>query len=397
MEGSVFSYITIIKIAISALAALLSVKWIYMRILRIAKTKNLVDNPEARKLQKKPVPVLGGIAVFFGLQAGLLIAACLFHDFYGLMPAIVAASIMLYIGTVDDITGLSPMFRFIIESFVILGIIFATGMCIDSFHGMWGIYEFSWWYGVPLTIFAGVGIINAFNMVDGVNGLSSGLCILVSTLLGVFFYKNGDPVSAVLAFCFAASLIPFFMHNVFGDKSRMFIGDGGTMVMGTLVSWFVIHVMSRDGLATTRENVDLPINMAAVLLAVVSVPVFDTLRVMFMRILRGQSPFSPDKTHLHHAYVGIGISHSITTLCELMMDMLVVGCWYVSYKLGASLDVQMYVTIAAGTIVVAGTYAFLRYQEKKDTELLHALQRFSIKTHLGHTDWWLRLSKRLDK
>lgn len=395
--NDVFSITTILKLTVSAVVALVSVMWIYRKVLRIAQTRNLMDNPETRKLQEKPIPVLGGVAVFFGLLAGLMTAAVLLDNFYGLLPVMLAATILLYIGTIDDILDLSPALRFVIECVVMLGLIYSSGKCVDSLHGMWGIDRFSPWVGVPLTVFAGVGIINAFNMVDGVNGLSSSLCILVSTLLGTIFYKSGDPVNAALAYCFAAALVPFFMHNVFGNKSRMFIGDGGTMVMGVLVSWFVIQIMSHDGLAAVKMETETQLNMAAALLAVASVPVFDTLRVMTMRVLHGTSPFRPDKTHLHHAFIALGISHSITTLCELLLDVLVVGAWYLCYKLGGGLDAQMGVTIVAAVLLVMGAYALLHYTAVHDSKTRDKMEQFSVRTHLGSTRWWQTLTKWLDR
>lgn len=395
--NDVFSITTILKITVSTVVALVSVMWIYRKVLRIAQTRNLMDNPETRKLQEKPIPVLGGVAVFFGLLAGLMTAAVLLDNFYGLLPVMLAATILLYIGTIDDILDLSPALRFVIECVVMLGLIYSSGKCVDSLHGMWGIDTFSPWVGVPLTVFAGVGIINAFNMVDGVNGLSSSLCILVSTLLGTIFYKSGDPVNAALAYCFAAALVPFFMHNVFGNKSRMFIGDGGTMVMGVLVSWFVIQIMSHDGLAAVKMEAETHLNMAAALLAVASVPVFDTLRVMTMRVLHGTSPFRPDKTHLHHAFIALGISHSITTLCELLLDVLVVGAWYLCYKLGGGLDAQMGVTIVAAVLLVMGAYALLHYTAVHDSKTRDKMEQFSVRTHLGSTRWWQTLTKWLDR
>lgn len=372
----------IIKLAGVTLVSMLCVMWIHDKILRVAQMKDIVDNPDARKLQKRPIPVLGGLAVFFGLQSGILLAACLFGDFYGLLPVLLACSLMLYIGSLDDIMDLSPVIRLVLETLTVLGMIYGSGMCVDSFHGMWGIHEFSWWIGVPLTVFAGVGIINAFNMVDGVNGLSSGLCILCSTLLGVFFYKSGDPVDASLAFCFTGALLPFFMHNVFGNKSRMFIGDGGTMVMGTMITWFVIRVLSHNGIAAVRTLTaeGLYMNMAAILFAVASVPVVDTLRVMTMRILRGRSPFLPDRTHLHHAFIDLGVSHTATTFYELLLDILVVGAWYITYLCGIGMDGQMLVTLIVSAILIVGTYLILATLRQRGGKVEHHLSELHQRT-----------------
>ena len=205
---------------IGALFAFFSVNWIYFKILKVAFEKRLVDNPDARKLQKRPIPVVGGLAVFFGILSGILAASAYLFFFVpnfsanGLLPVICAMSVMIYTGAMDDILGLSPKSRFVIEIASILALIFSTGLCVDTFHGMWCVDYISWWIAVPLTVFAGVGIINAINMIDGVNGLSSGLCIMCCALFGFAFVKAGDVENAVLAFTMAAALLPFFVHNV---------------------------------------------------------------------------------------------------------------------------------------------------------------------------------------
>ena len=401
MDLSVFAII-----GLPVVVSLLAVRWVYFKILKIAKEKNLVDNPDARKLQKVPVPVVGGLAVFFGLLFGLLCGITMMNLFAGdigmlsgiisvnrLLPIVLGMSIMLYVGCMDDIMGLSPKARFLIEILVILGLIYSSGISVDSLHGLWGIDEIPSVVAVPLTIFAGVGIINAINMVDGVNGLSSGLCITCSMLFGLQFFCIGDYVNAVLAFSIASSLFLFFIHNVFGNQSRMFIGDAGTMVMGVLMTWFVMCSMHDAGRGMILDYAYCP---TAMVVAILSVPVADTLRVMTMRVFHGKSPFSPDKTHLHHAFVGIGVSHSITALSEILIDVIVVAIWYLSVRLGAPLHCQLYTVVLVAAILVWGTYAFLVHEQNSNSRIARWLRGFSPKTHLGSTEWWQRLTYRLD-
>lgn len=401
MDLSVFAII-----GLPVVVSLLAVRWVYFKILKIAKEKNLVDNPDARKLQKVPVPVVGGLAVFFGLLFGLLCGITMMNLFAGdigmfsgivsvnrLLPIVLGMSIMLYVGCMDDIMGLSPKARFLIEILVILGLIYSSGISVDSLHGLWGIDEIPSVVAVPLTIFAGVGIINAINMVDGVNGLSSGLCITCSMLFGLQFFCIGDYVNAVLAFSIASSLFLFFIHNVFGNQSRMFIGDAGTMVMGVLMTWFVMCSMHDAGRGMIIDYAYCP---TAMVVAILSVPVADTLRVMTMRVFHGKSPFSPDKTHLHHAFVGIGVSHSITALSEILIDVAVVAIWYLSVRLGAPLHCQLYTVVLVAAILVWGTYAFLVHEQNSNSRIARWLRGFSPKTHLGYTEWWQRLTYRLD-
>lgn len=387
-------------IIISTVVAFVAVNWSYFKTLRIAKDKQIVDNPNARKLQKTPVPILGGIAVFFGIVAGTLARVAIMKAFgvattANLLPVMCAMVLMIYTGAMDDVIGLSPKSRFIIEILTILGVIFASGQCIDSFHGLWGVESFNWWWAVPLTVVASVGIINAINMIDGVNGLSSGLCISCNIVFGIAFFRSGDMSNALLAFVVAAALLPFLIHNVFGNKSRMFIGDAGTMAMGLLMSWFVISLLSKDSLFVPERNGNAAC-VVAFALATLSVPVFDTLRVMFMRILHGKSPFNPDKTHLHHVFVRMGVSHSITAFTEIVLDLLIVGVWLLTVKQGVSLDWQLYVVIAVSVVLVWGLYFFLHWHEEHHTEFMHRLAHLGIKTHLGYTQWWQSLERWLD-
>lgn len=390
----------ILFVLFSALASFLAVNWIYFKVLKIAKDKEIVDNPEARKLQKVPIPVMGGIAVFFGIVAGGLTGAVAMtisgEGGILLLLPIVASMVMLYVGAIDDVVGLTPVSRLVIEVLVVLALIFASGRCVDSFHGLFFIKEFSWWIAVPLTVFSSVGFINAINMIDGVNGLSSGLCMVCSGMFGMAFVHSGDMANAVLAFSMVGSLFPFFMHNVFGKHSRMFIGDGGTMVMGVAMSWFVINLLYTGSFVSAMMR-GRYYNMIAFCGAVLSVPIADTLRVMMMRMLKGRSPFSPDKTHLHHAFIKVGVSHSITALSEIFIDMMVVLIWALSVKVWhVGLVIQLLVVIVTGLILVWGTYAFLAYHIDRQTKTYNRLNRIGLATHLGHKNWWMKLQHWLD-
>ena len=374
--------------------SLLSTWWIFKRVLRIAKLKNIVDNPDARKLQRVPVPVLGGAAVFFGMTVALA-AAGMIHDVSNLFAMVCAMVIMLYVGTMDDIIGLTPKIRFIIEIIVVLLLVYCNNYSIDNFHGLWGIYAIPKWIAIPLTVFACVGIINAINLIDGVNGLSSGYCIVTCLIFGFAFIITGDVSRASLAILAIGALIPFFFHNVFGKDSKMFIGDGGTLLMGTIMSVFVINAIKSDSTITmfTPEN----FGVIPFTLALLVIPVFDTLRVMTARILRGSSLFNPDKTHLHHLLLDLHFSHVGTTATEILFNLLVVGAWYLSYKHGASIDLQLYIVVFLGLAFTFGFYRFARVQESKQSRIYHWMLKVGDWTHVGHTQWSERISQGLDR
>lgn len=396
------SYIFIVVVA--ALVSALSVSWIFKKVLRIAKIRGIVDNPDARKLQSAPVPVMGGIAVFFGLVSGLFTFYALSsigsHPMVvkdsGVGVVILASAIMLYIGALDDIFDLSPLFRFAMQIIVVMGLIISNGLCIDSFHGLWGIEKIPGYISLPLTVFACVGIINAYNLIDGVNGLSSGLCMVLSWIIGVIFFKRFDFGNAAFAFCYATSLIPFYLHNVFGKESKMFIGDAGTMVMGLLVSWFAIRILASQSVAPVPES-GREMCLVALMLAVASVPIADTLRVMFGRVISGKSPFSPDKTHLHHAFIAAGVSHFVTHLAEIAINLIVVAIWFLSYRSGLSQEMQLYLTVVSMGILVWGVYYFLHYQEKHETKAFVSFKKWSSLTYLGDREWWQKIQRMVDR
>ena len=381
-------------IIIPFFTALLLVGWIHPRLVKIALLKNIVDNPDARKLQRTPVPVLGGVAVFFGVVIAI---GCMSSvvDCSGLPVVIMAMMAMLYTGTMDDILSLSPGLRFVIEIVVVLLLIFVGGYCIDDFHGLWNIGRFSYWCAVPLTVVAAVGIINAINLVDGVNGLSSGYCIMACLIFGTLFFLAGEAPMTILAAVSVGALIPFFLHNVFGKTSKMFIGDGGTLVMGVVMSVFVIAILQNGSRVAAYVNPN--VGLVPFTLAVLSVPVFDTLRVMSTRILKGTSPFRPDKTHLHHRFIDLGCSHVATTLAILGVNMFVVLCWWALEASGFSIAVQLYAVIAVSLLVTSGLYHFMQWHICRDTRFMRAMRRLGYKTHISRTGIFFWLQQVMDK
>ena len=384
----VLYYITLFVVSLCA------TWWIFKKVLNIAILKNIVDNPDERKIQRVPVPVLGGVAVFFGMLVAFAIAATI-YDVSNMFAIICVIMIMLYIGTIDDVIDLSPWIRFIIEIIVVLVLIFCDGCSIDNFHGLWGIGKLPDMIAIPLTVFACVGIVNSINLIDGVNGLSSGYCIVTCIIFGMAFLLTGDVGRATLAIISVGALIPFLFHNVFGKKSKMFIGDGGTMMMGIIMSSFVINALKTH--STIAAAVPDNFGMVAFVLAVLAIPVFDTLRVMTARIVRGGSPFNPDKTHLHHLLLDYHFSHIGTTAMEIISNLLVIGVWYLEYRLGASVDLQLYVVIVMGMLITFAFYRFARVQQRKETRFYKWLTKVGDWTHVGHTLWFGRFRDFLDK
>lgn len=374
----------LLQISIPALIAIICTGWIYPYILDVAKAKNIVDNPNARKLQRVPIPVLGGLTVVFGILSGLM-AFNMFGDFSDMFPVFASIIIILIIGLIDDMISLSPRVRFVVEIILILYLIKTTGCQLNDFHGLWGIGVIPNSISVPLTAFACVGIINAVNLIDGVDGYSSGYSIASCALFGIMFYALGDIRMVVLAAVVAASLLPFFLHNVFGKNSKMFIGDAGTLSLGIIFSVFVMTIISSN-----QSIGSLPTNLGLIpfTLAVLCVPVFDTLRVMSARIIKGRSPFSPDKTHLHHLFLELGYSHIGSALSIILINIAVVLCWFLAFHFGLSIDTQLYIVVILGVLVTFVFYPFVHVQIRKQSTLYRILRRIALLTHAERKGFW---------
>ncbi len=387
-------------IIVPLVVALLAVGWVHPRLVRIAAMKMIVDNPDARKLQKEPIPILGGVAVIFGAVLGISCTAVfpetVFNDTIVLIIAVMM--VMLYTGTMDDILELTPRLRFLIEIMSVCALIFVGGFRLDDLHGLWGVSVLPDWVAVPLTVFACVGIINAMNLIDGVDGLSSGFCITACAIFSAVFFKAGDMMMFILSMALIGALIPFFMHNVFGERSKMFIGDGGTLVMGAVMSIFVVRVLGVGSpVAQFWDQSHAGMSAVAFTLAVLCVPVFDTLRVMVTRMLQGRSPFHPDKTHLHHMFIDLGFSHVGTTFSIILLNLTVVAVWWASVSMGCSLDVQLYVVILFGSLFTIFLYPAVAAAKRRNAALYRALTAAGRMTHFERKGFFLLLRKAMDR
>ena len=374
------------RILILLLVAFAATWAIYGPTLKIAIRKGIVDRPDARKLQTRPIPTLGGVVIFFGIAVGLMFFKTMFFQ-TALLPVLAAMVIMLYVGTIDDIDGISPAKRLLIEVGVALLMIYGSRSCVLNFQELWGIGLIPLAVAIPLTVLTIVGLINAINLIDGVDGLLSGFGIMICGFYGLLCFLAHDYSNAALATVAGGSLLTFFLHNVFGQKSKMFLGDGGSMLLGTLISWLVISILG--GHFHIREYLDgrVDFNLIAFTLAVVAIPVADTLRVMFVRIFQGRSPLLPDNNHLHHHFIRCGFSHLATTLTMLAMALLIIGAFLLVWALGASHDLQLYTVIAVTALMDGGGAWLLGRMEKKRT----------ISDHPERSGVWEKIQEAVDK
>ena len=362
-------------------------------MLNFAIKYGIVDNPDARKLQRVPVPVLGGVTVFIGILM-VTILGLFFLDTKMLTISVIAMTVMLIIGTIDDVKNLSPAVRFIFEIGIVLYVIYLGDIKLGDFYGLWGFRIVPDYLCVPLTVFAAVGIMNAINLIDGVDGYSSGFGAMACTIFAVMFYALGNQTMMLIAIAAAGALIPFFMHNVFGRKSKMFIGDGGTLLLGTIMALFVMTILTTN--PSSYVLMLKGVGLIPFTLAVLAVPVFDTLRVMTARIISGLPPFRPDKLHLHHLFIEMGFSHVGTSVILIFADLAVVLVWFLSYKLGASINLQLYIVVALALLTTFGFYTFVRVQQRHNSAIYQWLLRVGERSHVERKGFWDLMRRLMD-
>ena len=322
-------------------------------LVRFALKKGVVDNPNARKLNRVPVPVLGGVGVFFGFAVALYSVAAVM-DIPLPNAYIVVLLLMLGVGLIDDLCDLKPSTKFVIQISAVLLLYFSCDLRIDDLHGIFGLYEIPMGLSLPLTLVACVGLINALNLIDGVDGLSSGFGIVASILFSVWTCVQGNCVNLLMSCALVGALIPFFIYNVFGKRNKMFLGDAGSHLLGAIFCFMALNVVDSTTGDTAVEAALIPFTFAAL-----AHPIMDTLRVMTMRIFRGNSPFKADKTHLHHALVGKGLTHLETTLVIILLNLIVVLSWFVCYRCGMSATYQMLVVVIVSVICIVLPYPLL--------------------------------------
>lgn len=315
-----------LAVPISVLLAFFVVYISIPSIVTVAHEKHLYDLPGKRKSHHNNVPNLGGVAIF----AGLIISTGLFvnvSESKELMPVLVAIVVIFFIGIKDDILIIAPDKKLIGQIIAAIIIVIVGDVRFTSLHGFMGVYDIDYFPSIMLTGFVVVVLTNAFNLIDGIDGLAAGIGMVVSLTFGTWFFLTGFHNYAILSAALFGSLACFFGFNVFGKKNKVFMGDTGSLILGLIMSVLAIKFneanISYKGFYTIESA-------PAVSFGILIVPLFDTIRVFTIRIVRGQSPFHPDKNHLHHRVLKLGFSHfrstSLISLVNVCFIVIVLAC-----------------------------------------------------------------------
>lgn len=265
-----------------------------------------------------------------------------------LPPIIAGFTIIFFIGMKDDMLNISPWKKIVAEVIALLILIVVGDVRLSGMHGMFSIGEISYLASILLSLFAGIVIINAFNLIDGIDGLAASVTMLGSIVFGSYFLATYEWEYAALSFIILGALIPFYLYNTFGHVNKIFMGDTGSLILGFVMTVLIFRFNEMNAIRSLNIHFS---SAPALSFAVVIIPMFDTLRVVAVRIYRGVNPFKADRRHIHYILVDLGYNHLQSTIILMLINIAFIAFAYFFNYLGNS--VLIYIMIAAAIVLTA--------------------------------------------
>ncbi|WP_296313615.1 MraY family glycosyltransferase [Winogradskyella sp. UBA3174] len=290
-------------------------------ILYVAKQKHLMDEPDSRSLHSNKTPTLGGVGIFFSLIVVMTLVGA-FLNTKVLLLIMGGLTILFFLGLKDDLTVLSAGKKFGGQLLASALLIIFTDTRIIGFSTILDIDVLPYWLSIIFTLFVYILIINAYNLIDGVDGLAGSFALAVSGTFVYLFVSANDLSLATIAIALSGALIAFLRLN-FSNKNKIFMGDTGSMIVGFLLAFFTISFIN---MAQTDLDSNYYRASPALAFALLFYPLIDTLRIFFIRIvIHKTSPFKADRNHIHHRFINVGFSHKATALIIVAINLVIIA------------------------------------------------------------------------
>lgn len=320
---------TSFKLAAALLTAFVLTYTFIPSIIKVAIIKHLYDSPDDdRKSHDEIIPTLGGIGIF----GGFVIGFCLFATFDLKTPElkyiIAALSFTFMLGAKDDIVALVANKKFIGQIFAASIIVILGGIRITSLYGMFGMSYISEAFSIVLSIVTIIFIINAFNLIDGINLLAGSVSVVISLSFGAWFYFYGFNDYAILAAAMSGAVLAFLRYNI--TPAKIFMGDSGSLSIGLLAAVLAIQFIEKNEMIL-HQHISSGIQITAspaMAIAVLIIPIYDAFRVFTMRLIKRKSPFIADRNHIHHRLLDLGFSHVKATFILITVNILFIILTY---------------------------------------------------------------------
>jgi len=324
-------------------------------VIRVAHSLKLMDNPNERSAAKSPIPTLGGIAIFISFVFASTVGMS-GNELPEMIYILSAVILMFFVGLKDDILMLSPWKKLVAQLIASSIIVFFAKIRFTNLHGFLGIGDIGMIPSVLLTFFVIIVIINAFNLMDGIDGLAAGLSMLAGIVFGGWFFISGHHNYAILSIALVGATAGFFYYNLYGKKNKIFMGDTGSLVLGTLMAIIVIR-FNEFNIDQTQPFVIA--SAPAVSFGILIYPLVDTIRVFIIRMLQFKSPFTADKNHLHHRLLTLGFSHKRATYTIISINILFIIPLFALQHIGI-IPLMGFIIITSGVLFM--TPAFFIYR-----------------------------------
>lgn len=292
-----------VNFIVTFISCLIALWWLYPFAIKI----RLVDTPNDRKTHKGEIPLIGGLGMFVGFVIAIMVSMPDLNQARGIL---IASTIIIFVGVLDDHHDISVRARFLLQIAAVLVMTSLSGVVLTDLGNLFGMgsVQLANW-AIPFTVVATVGAMNAMNMIDGVDGLA-GSTALICFLAILYLYFLADAI-ALKPLLFVGVLIPFLWRNLH-KVNKIFMGDAGSMFIGFGIVWVIIEASQGE------QAVISPVTA----LWLFAVPLTDTVAIMFRRMMKGQSPFLPDREHLHHIFLRAGFNDRETLVMMSLLSVL---------------------------------------------------------------------------
>ena len=305
-------------------------------VIRVFRSIGLLDRPDKRKIHSVSTPSLGGIGIFIGILLALLISVSLV-DLASQKYFLGGTVLIFLLGVRDDLSSLLAQHKLVVQIFAAILVVFFGGIRIEGFNGLFGIENFPWIWDEIFSVFVIVVMTNAFNLIDGIDGLAGSIALIISSFLGWTALQSGQMMFSAMAFSIAGASLGFLLYNWY--PSKIFMGDTGSMVFGFMLTSLMINFL------TTPAPPSEVISPVAISLALFALPVYDTLRVFLIRFFTGKHPLAPDRNHIHHVLLKLGLNHGQATICLISYNTLMIIMAVLFQSIG-ELWIMLFMTIA---------------------------------------------------
>lgn len=285
----------------------------------VARERHLYDDPvSARKDHGHGIPRLGGVAIF----CSFTIVSLLFAKYDAILPTnilLTSCIILFAVGLKDDLAGAGPNTKFLMQFLVAAILVFLGDVRLTSLYGVFNIGEIPFYISVPVSILIIMFIVNAFNLIDGIDGLAGTIALVVNLTFAILFIHMGQIEMASLAFSMVGAIIGFLYYNY--TPAKIFMGDTGSLLIGLVSVVLAIKFIELNKFIANGVHPTF-FSAPAIAVSVVMIPLFDTFRIFSVRILKNQSPFKADRNHIHHRILRLGFTHVQTTFLLALTNLM---------------------------------------------------------------------------